>query len=143
MQTLQVDIPFFRPIVINENFGIKGLTDMLEYQNGVCFYTYTFMWHPSIYCCVDVTSVPSVHWHCWLGGRKGIRPVKKTEWWGAGVVIFLERGADFHMAQLIPLPLIVSRFYKIQIGFTFLVPAQLGSPGQWAIKRLCVCHVAP
>ena len=30
---------------------------------------------------------------CWLGGRKGIRPVK-TEWWGAGVVICLERGAD-------------------------------------------------
>ena len=25
---------------------------------------------------------------------KGIRPVKKLEWWGAGVVIYLERGAD-------------------------------------------------
>jgi len=25
----------------------------------------------------------SVLWHCWLGVRKGIRPVK-TEWWGAG-----------------------------------------------------------
>jgi len=37
---------------------------------------------------------------CWLGGRKGIRPAKKTEWWGAGVVICLERGADLHMAQL-------------------------------------------
>jgi len=34
-----------------------------------------------------------------MGGRKGIRPVK-TEWWGAGVVICLERGADLHMAQL-------------------------------------------
>ena len=30
---------------------------------------------------------------CWLGGRKGIRPVK-TEQWGAGMVICLERGAD-------------------------------------------------
>jgi len=39
-----------------------------------------------------------------LGGRKGIQPVK-TEWWGAGVVICLERGADLHMAQLMPLPL--------------------------------------
>jgi len=28
-----------------------------------------------------------------LGGRKGIGPVKKTEWWGAGVVICLEQGA--------------------------------------------------
>ena len=40
----------------------------------------------------------------WLGGRKGIRPVK-LEWLGAGVVISLERGADLHMAQLMPLPL--------------------------------------
>jgi len=54
-----------------------------------------------------------------LGGRKGIRPVK-TEWWGADVVICLELGANLHIAQLMPLPLTVS---KIQIGFTFLVPA--------------------
>ena len=39
-----------------------------------------------------------------LGGRKGIRPVK-NEWWGAGVVVYLERGAALHMAQLMPLPL--------------------------------------
>ena len=60
----------------------------------------------------------SVLWHCWLGGRKGIRPVK-TEQWVAGVVICLEWGADLHMAQLTPLPLIVSCFSKILIGFTF------------------------
>jgi len=63
---------------------------------------------------------------------------KKTEWWGAGVVICLERGADLHMTQLIPLPLTVSWFSKIQIGFTFLVPAHPGSPGKRAVK-LCVC----
>jgi len=51
-----------------------------------------------------------------------MRPVK-TEWLGAGVVICLERGADLHMAQLMPLPLTISCFSKIQIGFTFLVPA--------------------
>jgi len=73
-----------------------------------------------------------------LGGRKGIRPVK-TEWWGAGVVIRLERDADFHMAQLMPLPLTVSCFSKNQIGFTFLVPVHPGSPGQRAVKRVCVC----
>ena len=50
--------------------------------------------------------------------RKGIRPVK-TERWGADVVICLERGADLHMAQLMPLPLTVCCFSKIQIGFTF------------------------
>jgi len=53
------------------------------------------------------------------------------------VVICLERGADLHMAQLMPLPLAVSCFSKIQIGFTFLVPAHPGSPGQRAVKRLC------
>jgi len=70
-----------------------------------------------------------------LGGRKGIRPVK-TEWCGAGVVIWLERGADLRMAQLMPLPLTVSCLSKIQI--TFLVPAHPGSPGQRAVKRVCV-----
>ena len=45
------------------------------------------------------------------------------------MVICLERGADLHMAQLMPLPFTVSCFSKIQIGFTFLVPAHLGSPG--------------
>jgi len=55
------------------------------------------------------------------------------------VVICLERGADLHMAQLTPLPLTVSRFSKIQIGFTFLVPVHPGSPGQRAVKRACVC----
>ena len=62
-----------------------------------------------------------------------------SEWWGAGVVVCLEQGASLHMAQLMPLPLTVSCFCKIQIGFTFLVPAHLGSLGQRAIKRVCVC----
>ena len=51
----------------------------------------------------------------------------------------MECGADLHMAQLMPLPLTVSCFSKIQIGFTFLVPAHPGSPGQRAVKRVCVC----
>ena len=38
-----------------------------------------------------------------------------------------------------PLPLTVSCFSEIQIGFTFLVPAHLGRPGQRAVKRVCVC----
>ena len=52
------------------------------------------------------------------------------------MVICLERGADLHTAQLMPLSLTVSLFSKIQIGFTFLVPAHLGSPGQRAVKRM-------
>ena len=55
------------------------------------------------------------------------------------MVVCLERGADLHMAQLMALPLTVSCFSKIQIGFTFLVPAHPGSPGQRAVKQVCVC----
>ena len=58
-------------------------------------------------------TLPSVLWRCWLGDRKGIRPVKN---WVA-----------------------VACFSKIQIGFTFLVPAHPGSPGKRAVKRVCVC----
>jgi len=57
----------------------------------------------------------------------------------AGMVICLERDADLHMAQLMPLPLTVSCFSKIRIGFTFLVPANPGSPGKRAVKWVCVC----
>ena len=55
------------------------------------------------------------------------------------MVICLELGADLHMAQLMPLPLTVSCFNKTQIGFTFLVPADPGSPGKRAVKRVRVC----
>jgi len=54
------------------------------------------------------------------------------------VVICLERGADLHTAQLMPLPPTVSRFSKIQIGFTFLVPAYLGSSDRGPLN-VCVC----
>jgi len=47
------------------------------------------------------------------------------------------------MAQLMPLSLTVFCFSKIQIGFTFLVPAHLGSLGQTAVKWVCVCVCLP
>ena len=52
--------------------------------------------------------------------------------------ISLGRGVDLHMAPLMPLPPTIYYFSKIQIGFTFLVPAHLGSRGQMAIKRVVV-----
>ena len=55
------------------------------------------------------------------------------------MVVCLERSADLHMAQLMPLPLTISCFSKIQTAFTFLVPAHPRSLGQRAVKRLCVC----
>ena len=58
-----------------------------------------------------------------VGRQEGHPACKKTEWWGAGVVICLERGADLHMAQLMPLTVC---FSKIQIGFYL---SGTGSPG--------------
>jgi len=55
------------------------------------------------------------------------------------VVSCLERRTDLHVAQLMPLPFTVSCFSKIQIGFTFLVPAHQGSPGERAAKRARAC----
>jgi len=73
-----------------------------------------------------------------VGRQEGHPACKKTVGWGAGVVICLEQGADLNMAQLMLLPLTVFCFSKIQIGFTFLVAAHLGSPGKRAVKRVCV-----
>ena len=96
-----------------------------------------------IYCIVSgkkncLQCFDAVGWATeWLGGRKGIRPVENFELWGTGMVICLERDADLHMAQLMPLT--VFCFSKIQIGFTFLVPAHPGCPEKRAVKRMCVC----
>ena len=81
-----------------------------------------------------------------VGRQEGHPVCKKQSGWYTGVVICLERGAaaaaaaaaeargaDLHMAQLMPLPFIISCFSKIQIDFTFL-----GSPGQRAFKLACV-----
>ena len=77
-----------------------------------------------------------------VGRQEGHLACKKTEWWGAGVAICMEHSADLHTAQLMPLPLTVSCFSKIQIGFTFLVPAHPGIPGQGPLNGfVCVCVV--
>ena len=76
-----------------------------------------------------------------VGRQEGHPAWKKTAWWGAGVVVCLERSADLHMAQPMPLPLTASCFSKFQIGFTFLVPAHPGSPGKSDVKRVFVWWV--
>jgi len=55
---------------------------------------------------------------------------------GAGMVICLQRDADLHRAQLMPVPLTVSCFSKIQTGFTFLIPCYPGCPEKEAVKRV-------
>jgi len=74
-----------------------------------------------------------------VGRQEGHPACKKESGGGAGVAVCLEQGADLHVAQLMPLPLTVSCFSKIQIGFIFLVPAYLGSARKRAVKRVCVC----
>ena len=84
-------------------------------------------------------------WHLWIYTEQIIHSKSVlilcccTAWWGAGVVVCLQRGAELHMAQLMPLPLAVSCFSKIHMGFIFLVLAHPGSRGQRAVKRVCVC----
>ena len=75
-----------------------------------------------------------------VGQQEGHPACKKLS---GGVLAWLSvwsevQTADLHMAQLMPLPLTVSCFSKTQIGFTFLIPAHPGSPGQRAVKRVCV-----
>ena len=84
-----------------------------------------------------------------VGRQEGHPACKKLS---GGVLVWLSvwskvQTCNLHMAQLMPLPLTVSCFSKIQIGFTFLVPAHLGSPGKRAVKRVCTqvnpCQPAP
>jgi len=73
-----------------------------------------------------------------VGRQEGHPACKKTEWWGAGMVICLERGADLHMAQLIPLPLTVSWFNKIEIGLPFWYRLTRVVPDKGSLNG-CVC----
>ena len=80
--------------------------------------------------------MPSVLWRCWLGCMKGIRPVKN---WVVGCWPGYLPGARCRLAYG-PADATATHclFSKIRIGFTFLVPADPGSPGQRAVKWVCV-----
>ena len=53
-----------------------------------------------------------------VGRQEGHPACKNLEWWDTGMVICLEREAELHMAQLMPLPLSVSYFTKSRLVFT-------------------------
>jgi len=91
---------------------------------------------------VCVILLPSVLWCCWLDGRKGIRPVKRTKWWDVGVVMC----ADLHMAQLMPLPLTISCSSKSKLvlpfwcWFTWVVPDKIQEGHKMDVcVRACMC----
>jgi len=72
-----------------------------------------------------------------VGRQEGHPACKKLS---SGMLVWLSVWiCILHLAQLMPLPLTVSCFSKIQICFTFLVPAHLGSPGKRVVKWMCVC----
>jgi len=107
----------------------------------LCFKTFRSMyyfWDHSVtlafiqqFC---VLLLHSVVWHCWFGGRKGIRLVK-TEWWGTVMVIYQERDVnDCIWSSWYHCHPIISCFSKIQNGSAFLLLAYPGCPGKKAVK---------
>ena len=101
------------------------------------WYQLTHVDSSKMLACLSVLILPSVLWCCWLGGRKGIRPVKI---WVVGCWCGCLSGARCRLAYG-PADATATHchFSKIQIGFTFLVLAHLGSPGKRAVKWVCVC----
>jgi len=65
------------------------------------------------------TTTTTVLWCCWLGSRKGIHPVKKTEWWDADMVMCLGQGADLHMAQAVATTILVPCSSKSRLVLSF------------------------
>jgi len=75
-----------------------------------------------------------------VGRQEGHPACKKTEWWSTGMVICLERDADLHMAQLMPVPFTVSCFSKIQIGLPFWYRLTRVVPEKGPLNGcVCVC----
>jgi len=101
----------------------------LKYVNYLITYLLIFYLIPSVLC------------RFWLGGRKDIRPVKNrvVGCWCGCLSGALRCRLAYGPADATALTVSVSCFSKIQIGFTFLVPARPGSPGKWAVKRVSVC----
>jgi len=100
--------------------------------------TFKFCGHVSKCGSWSVAGLQSFDTVGWVAGRASA--CKKLS---GGVLAWLFVWSEVQTctAQLMPLPLTVSCFSKIQTGFTFLVPAHLGSPGQRAVKRACMCVV--
>ena len=77
---------------------IQGITTLDQYQN----YEVVRFGDRGMQLLFSLL-LPSALRHCWLGARKSIWSVK-IEWWGVGMVICRERGADcLHIVQLMPL----------------------------------------
>ena len=111
-------------------------------QRSLCLLSYrapcqlleTLFWLAFSFVLAFTSSSPSVLWRCWLGGRKGIRPVKKLS---GGVLAWLSVWSELQ-TSIWPSWCHCHWLLKNQIGFTFLVPAHPGSHGKRAAKWVCV-----
>ena len=78
-----------------------------------------------------------------VGQHERYPAYKKTGWWGAGIVIYLERGTELYTAQLMPLPLTFSCLNNVQIGFTYrltwVVPDKGQLNGRVCVRCCCSC----
>ena len=97
---------------------------------------------PFIFCDYFHLCCCAVLWRCWLGGRKGIRPVKKLscgvlEWLSVWSEVQTCMWPSWYHCHSLSLASVKSR-----LVFTFLVPAHPGSPGKRVVKWVCVCCCA-
>jgi len=78
-----------------------------------------------------------------LDGRQEGHPACKKEWWVAGVIICLQRGADLHMAQLMPLSLTVCSSVKSRLVLPFWYRLTWVVPEKGPLNGggVCVCVV--
>jgi len=74
-----------------------------------------------------------------VGRQEGHPACKKTERWGVGMVICLERGADLHMAQLIPLPSLSLASVKSRSVLPFWYRLTRVVPDKGPLNSVCVC----
>ena len=120
-------------LAVGERYGY-GLLRRTGYNYITLGGGYASTWQ---LCVLSVTSIAFSALTLLVGQQEGHPACKKLS---DGMIICLEWGADLHIAQLMPVPLTVSCFCIIQIGFTFLVPAHLGSPRKGPSKGcVCVC----
>jgi len=85
---------------------------------AIKFYLLTYL-HTNFYTALYDLLVAFSALTLLVGRQEGHPACKKLEWWGTGVVICLEQGADLHTAQLMPLPLTVSCFSKSRLVLPF------------------------
>jgi len=101
--------------------------------------TYCWFMFIGLICVCLLLSVP---WHCWLGIRKSVQSVK-IKWWGTGMVVCLERGAnDLHVDHLVSLPPSLLLLYWNQNSLPFLVPATQVFLENRSLYECCFAYVS-